>query len=385
MRENFDYVSHNAQVKEVWDAYHARKPIRTPIIFGINTRYTMFNKTANPHGITFEQYFGDPQTMLQCQIEQIEYVRMEIPQDAEMGLPADGWTVHVDFQNIYEAAWFGCEIAYALDQVPDTRPILGDDDKRKLFDQGLPDPFDSGLMRRNWQYFDFFVEVQKSGFAWRNRPIVSVYPSGLGTDGPLTVACNLRGTEFLTDLLEDPDYALQLLDYITEATITRITAYRKRLGQPVKTESWGFADDSIQLISQPMYREMIYPFHKRLIDAFSNGGKNGVHLCGNASRHFPFLKKNLSIYSFDTGFPIDFQAVRESVGPDVEIKGGPSVPFLCTATPDEVRAEVRRILQSGVRDGGRFILREGNNLAPDIPFENVIAMYEAGKEYGRYE
>jgi len=35
-------------------------------------------------------------------------------------------------------------------------------------------------------------------------------------------------------------------------------------------------------------------------------------------------------------------------------------------------------------DGGRFVLREGNNLAPCTPLENIEAMYEAGKLYGRY-
>jgi len=36
-------------------------------------------------------------------------------------------------------------------------------------------------------------------------------------------------------------------------------------------------------------------------------------------------------------------------------------------------------------EGGRFILREANNLAPCTPVENVVAFYQAGKEFGRYE
>jgi hypothetical protein len=34
--------------------------------------------------------------------------------------------------------------------------------------------------------------------------------------------------------------------------------------------------------------------------------------------------------------------------------------------------------------GGRFVLREANNLAPCTPVENITAMYEAGKEFGVY-
>jgi uroporphyrinogen-III decarboxylase len=59
------------------------------------------------------------------------------------------------------------------------------------------------------------------------------------------------------------------------------------------------------------------------------------------------------------------------------------VEFLRTETPERVREEVRRILQSGVLEGGRFTLREGNNLAPHTPLDNLAAMYEAGREYGR--
>jgi hypothetical protein len=34
--------------------------------------------------------------------------------------------------------------------------------------------------------------------------------------------------------------------------------------------------------------------------------------------------------------------------------------------------------------GGRFILREANNLAPGTPIANVVAFYEAAKEFGQY-
>ena len=53
--------------------------------------------------------------------------------------------------------------------------------------------------------------------------------------------------------------------------------------------------------------------------------------------------------------------------------------------PEQIRKEVKRICESGIMEGGRFVLREANNLAPCTPIENVEAMYAAGKEYGRYK
>ncbi len=376
-----DFEAHNAQVKAVWEAYHQRRPERAPMILGINVRYTMWRPEANPSGIDFPEYCRDPAKMLQRQVEHQHWVRHHLPQDVEMGLPSTGWSVHTDFQNAYEAAWFGCPLRFHARQVPDTTPILGDDNKRMLFDRGLPDPFGAGVMADVWRFYDYFQERIASGYEYAGRPLISAGVSGLGTDGPVTVACNLRGaTEFFTDLLADPDYAGELLDYIVEATITRIKAFRERFGQPLTTPGYGFADDSVQLLSTPLYRDMILPRHRRLVDTFSEGGPNSIHLCGDATRHFLTLRDELNIMSFDTGFPVDFAALRRELGPEVQIQGGPSVPFLCTHSPAEVKAEVHRILDSGVREGGRFILREGNNLAPEVPVANVIAMYEAARE-----
>ncbi|MCC6446473.1 MAG: hypothetical protein IT210_23850 [Armatimonadetes bacterium] len=381
-----DYEAHNAEVREVWDAYRKRQPVRVPIIFGINPRYTMFGHEANLKGIDFERYFNDPQAMMERQLEHQEWVRLNVPQDAEMGMPKEGWHVYVDFQNSYEQAWFGCAVRYYKHEVPDTEPILKDDDKKRmLFDRGIPDPFEDGWMKRNWEYYDYFLAQKEKGFTRKGLPLLGASPTGMGTDGPVTMACNLRGaSEFFTDLLEDQDYALELLDYITEAAIARIQAFRKKFDQPIKTQGWGFADDSIQLISTRMYEELIYPFHRRLVDTFSAGGPNSIHLCGDSTRHFPFLKERLDVQSFDTGYPVDFAWLRKTLGPEVEILGGPSVPLLQISGPEEVRGEVRRILGTGIMAGGRYILREGNNLAPGTPLENLWAMYEAGREFGRY-
>ncbi|PKO23838.1 MAG: hypothetical protein CVU38_01830 [Chloroflexi bacterium HGW-Chloroflexi-1] len=381
-----DFEKHNEEVQRVWEAYHKRQPIRVPMIIGTNVRYTMWRKDVNARGITFQQCFTDPQLMLERELEHQFFERHYIPQDAEMGLPKDGWSVEVGFQNVYEAAWLGCEVRFYPNQVPDVAPLLKDESrKRMLFDAGIPDPFTGGLMKRNWEFYAHMQRMPESGYTFHGKPIASVMPCGLGTDGPVSVACNVRGaTEFMTDLAVDTDYALELLDFITTAIIERIRAYRKRLGMASKPQEWGFADDSIQLISNEMYRELVFPFHKRLVDELSGGGPISMHLCGNVSHHLKYLHEKLNVRSFDTGFPIDLGMMRRILGNDVELIGGPTVTFLGRATSEQVRAEVRRILQSGVMDGGRFTLREANNLPPDVPLENVWAMYDAVREYGCY-
>ena len=40
------------------------------------------------------------------------------------------------------------------------------------------------------------------------------------------------------------------------------------------------------------------------------------------------IQRELGVMSFDTGFPIDFGLVRQALGPEVTINGGPHVELL---------------------------------------------------------
>jgi uroporphyrinogen-III decarboxylase len=64
-----------------------------------------------------------------------------------------------------------------------------------------------------------------------------------------------------------------------------------------------------------------------------------------------------------------------------EQPSAPTAIFLQQAAPEEVRAETERILNSGSCDGGRFVLREGNNLAPGTPLSNLEAMYAMARAW----
>lgn len=380
---NFDFVRHNAEVRELWTKFNAWKPTRRiPIIIGAATRYFMFNRAANPDGIDFRRFSEDPDVMFDAQLQFQRWSRFNILQDAELGLP-DKWIISPDFQNYYEAAWFGCRVHYFPDQVPDTMPDFADAPER-VMEKGIPDPF-GGLMGRVLAYWEHY-KARAAKETFLGRPIeIGVPWSGWGRDGLMTVACNLFSAEFVCETMGgEPERLHPLLEFITEATIQRVIAWRKLGGLPNPQDGFGYADDSIALISTAMYREHLLPYHRRICEALSTPGtKRAIHLCGDATRHFRTLRDELNIWTFDTGFPVDFGALRRELGPDVRIQGGPHVDFLMRATPTEVEEEVRRILASGVMDGGFFVLREGNNLAPGTPLENSEALYHAGRKYGQ--
>ncbi|MBC7288349.1 MAG: hypothetical protein H5T86_09955, partial [Armatimonadetes bacterium] len=290
-----------------------------------------------------------------------------------------------DGQNIFEAGWLGARVVIRDGEPPTAVPAVSDDDKWHILEEGIPDPFEGPWAEWNWERYEFFKEQEQAGLEWCGRPVRAGQPAGLGTDGPLTVAYQLRGADaLLIDMRTDPEFFHALMAFITDATIERILAYRRRLGMDLQSEAWGFADDAVALLSVRDYCDHVLPYHKKLVATFGPNGPNHIHLCGDATHLFATIRDELNVRSFDTGYPVDFGRLREDVGPDVEIYGGPRVDIVRNGPPEVIERCVREILASGVCEGGKFVLREGNNVAPKTPLRHVAAMYNACRKYGRY-
>jgi uroporphyrinogen-III decarboxylase len=192
------------------------------------------------------------------------------------------------------------------------------------------------------------------------------------------------GPELLELVLTDEPLFHQVMDFITGAIVAKVVAWRQYLKVDLRPNTWGFADDAIQFLSVRTYRDHVLPYHRRLLRELAGEGPLQMHLCGNVQRHLPLIARELNVRSFDTGYPIDFATLREQVGDDVEIYGGIPAGDLLTQTPAQIYAQAKSVLQSGVTRGGKFLLKEANNLAPMTPPENLAAMYTAVREFGQY-
>jgi uroporphyrinogen-III decarboxylase len=82
---------------------------------------------------------------------------------------------------------------------------------------------------------------------------------------------------------------------------------------------------------------------------------------------------------------MDPRRLKQTYGDRITFWGGGvdtqrTLPF---GTPDEVRAEVHeRIRIFGA--GGGFVFNTTHNVQARIPRENLLALYEAVRDYGRY-
>lgn len=376
-----DRNRHNVEAQEVWAAFYAGRPIRPPVVLGTATQFFIFNEELNPsEQVTFATYSTDGQVMLDFQLRAAAWRGEHIAPycDDTIGLP-ETFSVKVDLQTYDEAAYFGAPVVFLPHQVPDTRPILEGDRKNALFDAGLPDPLRGGWYARAHEVYDQMAQAQRRQPEYLGRP-VKMEPFGLYTEGPLTLALALRGQALLTDFYEDPAYVQALLDFVVAGTIQRIHAHRRSFGLDPLSPDLFFADDALQLVSGKMLRDFMLPAYRKLKTGLTTADRVKIHLCGNAIRHFKTLKDEIGAYEFETGFPVDFGWLRQELGPEVLIHGGPHIMLLRDGTPESVAQETRRILNSGICTGGRFVLREGNNLAPGTPGANLAAMYAAAQE-----
>lgn len=138
-------------------------------------------------------------------------------------------------------------------------------------------------------------------------------------------------------------------------------------------------------VSPEMFRKFILPHFRRITDqAHGFGLKVALHSCGSIYRVIP----DLIDAGVDALHPIqakaanmDAERLKREFGNDLCFIGGiDTQDLLSHATPDEVRDEVRRIID--VFETGIVISPSHEAILPDVPPGNVEAMFDEAVNYG---
>jgi uroporphyrinogen decarboxylase len=142
-------------------------------------------------------------------------------------------------------------------------------------------------------------------------------------------------------------------------------------------------------VSPELYRKYIKPQHRRIFDVYHAKSKAKVllHSCGSVAALIPDLIE----IGVDILNPVQVRAsgmdpakLKREYGRDLTFWGGVDTQeVLPRGKVADVWAEVGlRIRQMG--SGGGYVLNSVHNVQPDVPPENVVAMFEAARELGRY-
>jgi uroporphyrinogen decarboxylase len=200
---------------------------------------------------------------------------------------------------------------------------------------------------------------------------------------------HLRGMEnFLLDCYDDPAWAGSLLDGLADYYIQLgLRAVEQgvdiiRIGDDVGTQTG-------MLIPPDLWRELVRPRIDRMIRAFQKINPEIIilyHSCGDFRPIIGDLIQ-LGVEFLSTMQPVgsmNLAEIKKEFGDRVAFKGGlDTQQLLPHGTPAEVRAGVKDLIHT-LADGGGYVFMPAHLLYQDVPIENIWAMLEAIKDYGRY-
>jgi uroporphyrinogen decarboxylase len=203
----------------------------------------------------------------------------------------------------------------------------------------------------------------------------------------------LRGLDtWLTDLAADPDFAHAILRKLTDLMVAGTVKYLEAVGPYIDLIT--FSDDlgsqRSPLISPKMYRRMIKPYQAEVIEAIKAHTKAKVffHSCGNV---YPLIGDLIEI-GVDVLNPVQVSAgemgdtarLKREFGKNITFCGGIDTGWvLPNGCAEDVRAEVRRRIRD-LAPGGGYILAAVHCIQPDVPPENVLAMFDEARIAGQY-
>ncbi len=210
---------------------------------------------------------------------------------------------------------------------------------------------------------------------------------------PFERAHAMQGMDvFLLNMGLNPDFAKALLEKILQVCKELMGPFLAELGDNVDIIKIGddLGTQSSLMISPKMYREFLKPIHADFIQFIKERTKAKVffHTDGDV---FPLIEDFIEI-GVDILNPIQTSAGRMSDLPELKKRYGKELVFcgaidthrlLPYGTPEEVRQEVRRVIEI-LGPGGGYMVASVHTIMDDVPPENVLAMVDAVEEFGRY-
>ena len=197
--------------------------------------------------------------------------------------------------------------------------------------------------------------------------------------------------QYLEDLAINPTLAEALMEYalVVEAGIAEFVL--EEVGDCIDVVS--FPDDlgtqDRPFVRPEMYRRMIKPFHRRMVEAIK-GKTDAKVVMHNDGAIFPLIADFIEI-GVDCLNPVQVSAadmesdrLKAAFGSDLSFWGAIDTrDVLPRGTPDDVRNEVKTRI-GHLAPGGGYVLGSVHNMQAETPPENIVAMFDSAEEYGQY-
>jgi len=228
--------------------------------------------------------------------------------------------------------------------------------------------------------FDGAIATYKNG-------VESGYPvqyfSGVGYDwwqrivGPVNM---------MMGMIEDPEWIMEMFKANTDLNITIM---EEMIAKGVVFDSAFFWDDlgyrNGTLFSPAMYRELLFPYHKRLCDFCNARGIYVVlHSCGNVNALMSmFIEAGFScLQPLETKSGMDLFELKKNYDEYITLMGGIDVRAMAQGGEALEKEVIEKI--TFAKKGGGYIYHSDHSVPDDVSFANYSQVISLVKEYGNY-
>jgi uroporphyrinogen decarboxylase len=237
-----------------------------------------------------------------------------------------------------------------------------------------------------------FSNVRAACQALRNAGYAVVAGADrLDRTAQLKPAMYLRGTEqFMADLVLEPAIAECILEHVAQFYLEYNRRFFEAAGGTIDIFFMGddMGTQNSTWVSPEMYRR----FFKKRFAAYCDlahefGAKTMYHTCGRVTSLVgEFVDAGLDILQSlqPAAMGDELAQLKRDFGGVLCFQGGIDIQnVLPKGSPQDVRQHVRdRAAILG--PGGGYIFGTAHNILPDVPIDNVLALFDAYQEFGKY-
>ena len=269
-----------------------------------------------------------------------------------------------------------------LDDYPENYEGLDNAMQKVLWSRLVHSPWDHGGDP------DFYKKLRSHALELRKN-----------TDKALMIVCgcNLfewgtflrRMDNFLMDIYCDQENVEELLDQLLSRHLATLEKVCNAVGDVVDIIRFGddLGMDTGMFMSKDHYRKPFKPRHAQLCDYVHKHSSmhTFLHSCGSI---YPIID-DLIDAGFEILNPIQTSArqmepavLKKEFGDSITFWGGGcnTRTVLNRSTPQEVYDYTYRTIETFAPNGG-FVFNQEHNIMPDVPPENIVAMYKAVRDF----
>jgi uroporphyrinogen-III decarboxylase len=325
------------------------------------------------YGISFDKkYYFDPETRIEARMA-MDKALYERFGDVGLGEANPKPKPIITAGMITLPAIFGCEIVFEEEALPWAMPMnLSEEQVMKL---KVPD------ILNTWPMTEWIKQIDY---------LKGKYGKVIGdinTTGVQNLALKIRGDQLYIDYFENPDMCHHLLRICTEC-MKQLFEFNYRTTGTGSIDVTPMSDPKLAMlpncteeqISNNTYEEFLLGYDNEIADAFQSVGL-GVHHCGSVNEVLSGYAKLHHLKFVEIGFGSDVKRCREMLGPQVAVNARISPVLMKNGTPEEVAAEVRKLIDEGHPLHNFSIDTVG--LTYGTPDENVKTARRTAAEYGK--